>query len=1140
MKRNLLSLIFIFSITSIVFSQNEANNWFFGYGAGLDFSSGTPVPVSGSLNTLEGCASISDSSGQLLFYTDGITVYGSDNQVMLNGNNLHGSDSSSQSAIIVPKPLSTTEYYVFTVDEHNTNLYGLQYSLVDMNANGGLGEVVLAEKNVPLLEHATEKITAVKSANCDSIWVIAFSSANGINRIYDTFHSFEVTSTGINNSIISTLPTSTSDGRGYLKVSADGTKVAIAHTGMGSNGVKLYDFNSVNGNITNEQSIILSDISHANNNTNTYPYGLEFSLDSSKLYVTSFDDNGSFNQPPSDGYLWQVDIANATLPTALISFNSGDVYRGALQMGPDGKIYRAINQYYGQGSSFLGAINNPNDLGLTCNYVHNAITLAQGTFSQQGLPPFIQSLFIADLPIVIEAGIVLDVNLDLCDGETFLLEPDISTFPVGTTYSWTKDDLPLTITSPSLTVDNATAFNSGHYRLSVDYNDGSCPKIGEAFVEFHLNPIINSPITIKQCDDDTDGFSLLDLTNYEDQIRTDLTLTETVTFYNTQTAAETQDISELINATNFNTNNTTIYARVENNYGCDTIGVVNIEVTTSTTNYTKQFYECDDLLDIDGNDTTNNDNTDGVSGFDFSSVTNEVIHLFPTAQQPNLEVAFYANIQDGLLEQNPILNSNDFRNINAPNYQKIYIKVTNSQNADCVGFGENMTVELFVEEIPIAHAVPPLRVCADNINGTFPVDTSTLESDILQGQTNVAVTYFDENDVEIFPTQNPTYNTVTQTIKAVVTKTNSQDPDGQCTAETFIDFIVDAQPFIIDTPTFEPACDDGVDDTDLMANFDTSLVEYTIKGGHFSQDEMAYRYFNEDGTQIFNEDGLENPLPDPFYTGTQTVTVEMYNPVNTTCVATTTLDFEVYPLPEFEVNGDLLCLNYLPNPVTIDIENAADVYQYYWYDKDGNDITVDNSQAFYNFTSGGDYSVKAVNNFNCERVRTFTIEESEQPTIEDVQVYDNQGSNRIAIIVSGISEYEFALDNSDYELGNTENGNLYLDVTEGLHTIKVRDVLGCGEVTYDVPVIRFPKFFTPNGDGINENWQVISNNAFPLISFTIFDRHGKIISQFTDKDTGWDGKYLGKEAHKTDYWYIAIITDRNGNQFERRGHFSLK
>lgn len=132
-------LLLLLSFNAV--AQKEANIWYFGGKAGLDFNSGSPVALTnGQLNTLEGCASISTASGNLLFYTDGKNIYNKNHQIMNNGSGLLGHLSTSQSATIVPMPGSASLFYVFTLDAGG-GTEGLRYSVIDMSLDGGLGSV---------------------------------------------------------------------------------------------------------------------------------------------------------------------------------------------------------------------------------------------------------------------------------------------------------------------------------------------------------------------------------------------------------------------------------------------------------------------------------------------------------------------------------------------------------------------------------------------------------------------------------------------------------------------------------------------------------------------------------------------------------------------------------------------------------------------------------------------------------------------------------------------------------------------------------------------------------------------------------------------------------------------------------------
>ena len=171
MIKRLLLFVFLVYSTNILIAQKEANIWYFGEYAGLDFNSGNPVAITdGQLSTSEGCASIADSNGNLLFYTDGITVWDKSHNVMLNGNGLLGNSDSTHSAIIVPKPDSQEIYYIFTVDAQAGN-NGMNYSEVNLSLNGGLGAIT-TNKNINLLPRSTEQITAVVHGNGLDYWII--------------------------------------------------------------------------------------------------------------------------------------------------------------------------------------------------------------------------------------------------------------------------------------------------------------------------------------------------------------------------------------------------------------------------------------------------------------------------------------------------------------------------------------------------------------------------------------------------------------------------------------------------------------------------------------------------------------------------------------------------------------------------------------------------------------------------------------------------------------------------------------------------------------------------------------------------------------------------------------------------------
>lgn len=363
--------LFLLSIINLL-AQGQANNWYFGYNAGITFNTTPPTAlINGALSTSEGSAVMSDANGALLFYTDGINVYNRNHSLMPNGTGLMGNPSSAQSAIIIPKPGSATNYYIFTVPEDGA--IGMRYSEVDITLNGGLGDVLSTNKNTLLFAPSSEKVTALKHANGLYYWVLGKENTTSTN-----YKAFLVDCNGVNSTPVSSTGVVGGGNWGYLVASPDGSKIAAATSGSG---VELADFNTTTGVVSN--AVNLGNLNHGGHATGNY--GVAFSPNGNILYASSI----------TDWSLVQWDLTAANIPasqTFITNLNGSAATRpgyrgGALQLGPDGKIYIAQ-----VGTTSIGVINNPDILGAGCNYAGNAISL-NGKTCALGLPPFIQSYF---------------------------------------------------------------------------------------------------------------------------------------------------------------------------------------------------------------------------------------------------------------------------------------------------------------------------------------------------------------------------------------------------------------------------------------------------------------------------------------------------------------------------------------------------------------------------------------------------------------------------------------------------------------------------------------------------------------------------------------------------------------------------
>lgn len=609
--------------------QGEATNWYFGNGAGIQFNNDGSVTAltDGLLNTVEGCASISDADGNLLFYTDGITVYDRTHGIMQNGTGLYGDPSSTQAAIIVPKPEDPNIQYIFTVDTAISREdidRGLSYSVIDLSLNAGNGAVI--QKNIKLLDDCSEKITAVVK-NCfdQSIWVVTLASENGLpDQPFNTYHAFEVNTTGVQKTSVKTTfeDLEINDPRGYLKFSADGSKLVSANSGSG---LFIYDFDPDTGLITNQETITIS-------SSDQFAYGVEFSPNQQFIYILA-----SNNQAPGEtnnhkASLLQYDITSTDISATEVILDIRNLYRGALQLGENGKIYRTIASDYFSGSPYLGVINNPNEKGTASNYVHNAIFL-EGRNGTQGLPPFIQSFF-DKIDLVKNTDGTKSSLIEICVNQPFNLEAD---FIPGAVYKWEKDGIPFTNSSNTFEIPSATLDDTGRYRLEIILpNPDECTIIGESTI--HINPLPpTETLSLIQCDldsDTNDGLTAFNLNELSLNSEFNYTFYESISDMNSDLP-----ITDNTNFLNTNPFNETIYYRVSNSAGCTDVGQLELEVQSInlSTSAPYIFETCDE----DINDSV----LDGFFNLD------EIRPFVNTV----LDVRFYASIDDARIEVNSLM-----------------------------------------------------------------------------------------------------------------------------------------------------------------------------------------------------------------------------------------------------------------------------------------------------------------------------------------------------------------------------------------------------------------------------------------------------------------------------------------------------
>ncbi len=1090
-----------------LFSQLEASNWYFGYNAGLNFDQNTgnvTALTDGRLNTNEGCTSISDDQGNLLFYTDGLVVYDSSNNIMQNGVGLQGNPSSAQSAIIVPKPGDANIYYIFTVGipGFGGSDSGLNYYEVDMTLNGGLGAITTNIANPPnLVPRSTEKIAAINHGTNDEIWVTTLASSTGVTTNFDTFYSFNVSSAGVDATPVVSGPFSTvTDRRGYLKFSPSAEFIASCSMGLTSpngnliGGSYLYDFNNETGEVSNEREFQFTV------QGNDHGYGIEFSPDGRLVYITASNDGpGGGSRTQQSSTLYQYNLSDQTVLNSpridnAIEISTDNIYRGALQLGIDGKIYRALPINFENGLPFLGIINNPNALGTACNYLENGVSL-NGRNSGQGLPPFIQSFFAA-----------IDVeNLCLGDATTFSFESE--TPPDSILWEFGDGTGTSTLANPSYTYASP-----GQYEVKLTLTTDGTTRIYRTSIEIYRIPNAITVQDIEECDLDNNGIEILDLdTIIGSQVLGNQNDQEfDVRYYRNLTDAQ-NNVDELASQFEAQLGTTQITAKIFNinNQDCADFETVNLTLFVEpVAGDLDNIEECDDDFD-------------GFVNFDLTQQNDDL--LGDSQNAGDFVITYHRNQADAQSGDDPITNPTNFRNED-PFSQSIYARIENRLTDQCADVSEPF--ELIVNPKPVANDFAAFQCDEDGVADRRTIfSLQSFDESISDNASGVEVSYY-LNRPDAFNARNPRNKISFQnSTPQQVLFARVEDETTRCfsISEVTLDVSAsDAQDF-----TLELCDDDGNEDGfrefDLFTANDAVLL-------NAPSDVTVNYYATLEGAQT-----EQNPLS-RFYTNTtanRQVIFARAESEDGNCFGFGEVTLIVNELPQIETYEFIRNCGTPEPPITIDAGLPAGAveanFTFLW-------STGETTQTI-EVDASGTYEVIVSNENNCTKIREVEVILSEVATIEGISVSNAVSGGRsgnVAISVSGRGDYVFSIE----EGFGFQEDPIFEDVRAGFYDVVVLDRLGCGEATSRFAVLGYPRFFTPNDDGFNDFWNLKGTDGMlePEAEVFIFDRYGKLLTRVTPSGPGWDGTFNGQPLPSSDYWFRATLTD--GSEFS--GHFSLK
>ena len=597
-------------------SQNETKNWYFGNKAAIKFENGRIINLDDSeMDAPANCTSISDENGQLMFYSDGATVWNRNHEIMKFGTGLIGQTSHYQSVIIVPKPNSNKIYYlIYTRSESVPSLAynpGTYYSEIEFNTENPLG--IVNTKNFILNSNSpSEKLTAVHHRDGKSFWLLTLNAADEDNSSpKKIFNLFKINETGINTTPVEIIAEEEIENLGVMKFSPNGKKLAISAnaTNDGLKKVSLYSFNNETGELTFGTILII------NQGLALFPSnGIEFSPNGKYMYISISNGTRLVQYEMND-------LEFGDEPKTYL-FSSSNSKIESLQIGNDQKIYVALHDEE-EGNDFLGVIEYPDEKGTLANYRHNAIRLSPGA-SKRGLPNFIQSFF---------ASKITTQNVCFTDEFSF----SASSFGPVTAVSWDFGD------GTSATGINATHTYSspGSYNVKAILTVGSQNITVYKLIRAYELPVLTPNQELVECDEDLDGRSTFNLLNIREKILNRGSTDITDFYLNPSDLNKDITISNPENFQNTDPNNQQIFVKATNENGC---------FETSSFIVRTRFVQLDDIDDV-----FVCEDSDGITGNakgEFDTLTLETSIRNQLSLASSLRLSFYPTFNDAQTSTN--------------------------------------------------------------------------------------------------------------------------------------------------------------------------------------------------------------------------------------------------------------------------------------------------------------------------------------------------------------------------------------------------------------------------------------------------------------------------------------------------------
>ncbi|MFA5561012.1 MAG: T9SS type B sorting domain-containing protein, partial [Acholeplasmataceae bacterium] len=656
---------------------------------------------------------------------------------------------------------------------------------------------------------------------------------------------------------------------------------------------------------------------------------------------------------------------------------------------------------------------------------------------------------------------------------------------------------------------------------------GSCSRVMSFDILVRAPHVLYQPLPIVLCDTQlpNDGQRVFDLRLRERDILGGQPFQTVVTYHLSQQEAD-NGINAIADPSNFtNTvNPQTIYVSAVNQYGCRSVITMTVRVLPlPEPNLNPDPLEA---CQNPGGNTAFFDLTDAepnlsnFSNYTYSYFTDEI------GAQTN-DPASRINNPEGHLSETG----------------SVFVRVTNSfndTNATCFAVVE---LPLIVHPVPIVGPMTTLAACMDNPTLTTSFNLRDKDEQALAGNNpdDYIVRYFgNEDDATNGVNPLPYIYTNIIDVRQLIWVRVEHKETGCWQIASFL--IQIEQSVIANRPSNPEFCETDYEN-DGVSLVDLSTLDIEIIGNQTATN-LIVNYYRADGSLITPSNAGQVHHGEVIR-----AEVRSANP-NLVCNSFVEFVVRLKDAPEvLPLKDGVVCYEYrdqwsIVSGHYLDTGVQGSGYTFVWtrnaapITEDAADI-LEGGRVLY-AKRGGSYEVVVTGQNGCSTMRRALVDEAPSITIDEVKITDSFGDTNAVEVIAyagpNFTNIEYKMDN-----GPWQDSNIFLDVTAGEHTIYVRIEGQPCVATKVITVMDYPKFFTPNGDGYNDTWNIWSLKDQPMSKIYIFDRYGKLLKEISPAGEGWDGTLNGHPLPSTDYWFKAEYIDpKTGLQKEVTGHFSLK